>query len=53
MNKGIDLDETTILVSNVRGVNSTNGIHGTFKKPCSTYTPLLEYFKILVNKGDK
>ena len=53
MNKGIDLDGATISVSNVRGINSTNGVHGTFKKPCSTCEPLLEYFKILVNKGDK
>lgn len=51
MNKGIDLDGATISVSNVRGINSINGMHGTFKEPCSTCKPLLEYFKILVNKG--
>jgi len=53
MNKRIDLDGATISVSNVRGINSTNGVHGTFKKPCSTCEPLLEYFKIPVNKGGK
>nr|WP_232442600.1 hypothetical protein [Burkholderia ubonensis] len=45
-NKGVDLDGATISVANVRGKNSTSGVHGTDKTPCSVCNPLLKKFNM-------
>ncbi|EMD9442997.1 hypothetical protein VXE32_007079 [Burkholderia cepacia] len=46
MNKGIDLTGATISVANVRGINSTSGVHGTDKTPCSVRNHLLRKFNM-------
>lgn len=51
LNKNVDLDGATISIANVRGINSINGLHGTFKAPCSTCNPLIEFFKLVTNSG--
>jgi RHS repeat-associated protein len=50
LNKGVNLEGATISISNVRGPNSTNGLHGTFKQPCSTCDVLIELFNLTVTK---
>ena len=40
-NKGINLTGATISVANVRGRNSTSGVHGIDKVPCSVCNHLL------------
>jgi uncharacterized protein RhaS with RHS repeats len=47
-NKGIDLTGASISVANVRGKNSTSGIHGTHKPPCSVCNPLIKKFNMNV-----
>jgi RHS repeat-associated protein len=49
-NKGYDVEGATISVSNVRGENSTTGVHGTNKAPCSTCSGLLEKNNITVEQ---
>ncbi|WP_281986973.1 DUF6443 domain-containing protein [Aquimarina aggregata] len=49
-NKGYDVEGAKISVSNVRGENSTTGVHGTNKAPCSTCSGLLEKNNITVEQ---
>ena len=45
-NNKFDLKGAIITVANVRGPNSTNGIHGTPKAPCNVCQPLLDFYGI-------
>ena len=45
-NNKFDLKGASITVANVRGPNSTNGIHGTPKPPCNVCQPLLDFYGI-------
>ena len=45
-NNKFDLKGAIITVANVRGPNSTNGIHGTPKPPCNVCQPLLDFYGI-------
>ena len=46
LNKGRSLDGATISVSNVRGLASTSGIHGTPKAPCTTCANVLDQLNV-------
>ena len=46
LNSGADLNDATISIANVRGINNKSGIHGTYKEPCNVCQPLLEFFGI-------
>lgn len=46
LNRGANLGGATISIANVRGINNTSGVHGTYKIPCNVCNPLLEYFNI-------
>ncbi len=49
-NKGYSVRNAKISVANVRGKNSTSGVHGTNKKPCSTCAGVLKQNNIKVIK---
>lgn len=49
LNKGRSLEGAEISISNVRGPNSSTGIHGTPKAPCETCVSVLDQLNIKVN----
>jgi len=50
LNKGRDLEGAKINITNVRGPNSTNNLHGSFKEPCSTCTHVINQFNLSIEK---
>jgi hypothetical protein len=48
--KGRDLKGAEISISHVRGPNSTSGIHGTPRPPCSVCEPVVDSFGVTVKK---
>jgi RHS repeat-associated protein len=49
-NKGIDLTGANISTANVRGPNSTSGIHGSNKIPCNVCEPLINSYGMNIVK---
>jgi len=45
-NNNINLQGATISVANVRGPNSTSGVHGTPKTPCNVCQPMLDFYGV-------
>ena len=46
LNNGADLNNATISIANVRGINNKSGVHGTYKEPCNVCQPLLDFLGI-------
>jgi hypothetical protein len=45
-NKGADLNNASISIANVRGINNTSGLHGTYKEPCNVCQSLIDFLGI-------
>jgi len=42
--RGLDLRGARIYTANIRGLNSTIGIHGTYKEACDVCGPLIDFY---------